>query len=149
VIVTDAWPNGAVVSTVVLLRERRREQSRCEVKVGLYDVIQPGLAGPPQNAVRVNLVNHSTHAVRWVGLAFHRQGGAADEWLLPTGYAMPPMLPLNVPARDAADVMLDRAKLEEAGLDWAKPVLVQAWLSTGDEFLSKEEALETHEANGS
>lgn len=91
--------------------------------------------------MRVNLINHSEHSVRWTGLAFHKQGGGPDEWLVPTGYLLPPLLPLSVALRDAADVMLDRGKLEEAAMDWDRPVLVQTWTSTGERFYSAEEPL--------
>jgi hypothetical protein len=93
------------------------------------------------NVVGVRLVNRSEFAVRWMGVAFHRQDGGPDDFLMPTAYAYPPALPLRVASRDAGDVMLDREKVEEAGMDWTKPVLLRAWLSTGETFHSEERPL--------
>jgi hypothetical protein len=131
---------AAVVSTtaLVLLRrdKRQRETTRCEVEVGLYDVADPVIGKSTSQAVNVNLINHSEHPVRWTRLAFHKQGGGPDEWLLPAAYLLPPLLPLTVASRDTEAVMLDRGKLEEAGIDWSRPVVVQASLSTGERFYS-------------
>jgi hypothetical protein len=145
---------AAVVGTVSLVLQRRdkrqREEARCEVKVGLYQTVDQAPIDPVAlegqlnrivNVVGVSLINRSEYAVRWMGVAFHKQGGGPDDFLMPIGYAYPPTLPLKVTSRDSGDVMLDRGKLEEAGIDWTKPVLVRAWLSTGETFHSEERPL--------
>ena len=102
---------AALVSTVALYLQRRdkrqREESRCDVEVGLFEFVEPVMAQTKVQVVKVNLINRSEHAVRWVGLAFHRQGSGPDDWLVPTAYLWTERgLPLEVPSRDAKDVML-------------------------------------------
>ncbi|MBD0281674.1 MAG: hypothetical protein ICV69_05705 [Thermoleophilaceae bacterium] len=138
---------AAIVSTVALVFQRRdkraREETRCEVEVGLYTVVEPVLAQTELQAVRVKLFNRSEHPVRWTGVAFHRQGGGPDEWLVPTAYAWSAQhqLPLEVPSRDARDIMLDRERLEASGMNRSQPVRVRTSLSTGETFYSDEKPL--------
>jgi hypothetical protein len=133
---------AAIVSTLALVFQRRdkreRETTRCTVEVGLYETPDSGDA--KLEGVQVELINLSAHPVRWAGLAFHKQGGPPDAWLVPTGYLFAPHLPLVVEPRDAKGVMLDRSKLEP-DMDWSWPVLVQAWLATGEQFYSDEKPL--------
>lgn len=96
---------AAVVSTTALVLQRRdkrqRETTRCEVEVGLYEVPEEVVGEIALEGVQVNLINQSEHPVRWDGIAFHKQGGGPDEWLVPATYLLPPLLPLSVASRDA------------------------------------------------
>jgi hypothetical protein len=122
-----------------------RKRLRCEVRVGLWNVL---VAQGSQPGVGVEVVNQSERPVRVTHVAFRKQGGSPDEWLVPTTMWRPFQLPFNMDAHDSGSVMYDRERCEQGGMDWTLPVVVAVWLSTGERFESEARPL-ADQAKGS